>query len=374
MKLSPKKKIIIGTIIGLIILGISLLIYFMTKKSICEPDCTGKKCGEGDGCSGKCEGNCEDGTQCNKQTGKCECKPVCTGKKCGESDGCSGKCEGNCEDGTHCNKKTGKCDKNNIMCYKLGTWVTQEWLNNNKPYKTNSSFSSIDDCYNNCIKDNSCGTMTYDQNGVCNYYNAPVDDNLIYINDQSRGILGSKTDDSKGVLSTCKQPYIVKTVINNTPYYLSWSIVQGGRYAVWDKRLTSASHVYLGKKSLYIMIKESGKWTKKELTYDIVRDGETRGFNDCRNFLFWGVVYPPPLDADGSYPKIVYYSQTKKNSFNIYNYWNQQNNLCLVPENNPVTRFISWSSGFVKLDCDRYYAVIQKRDDQQEISFLPVTE
>ena len=53
--LTIKQKIIIGIIIGLIILSISLIIYFTTKKSTCIPNCTGKNCGDDDGCNGKCE-------------------------------------------------------------------------------------------------------------------------------------------------------------------------------------------------------------------------------------------------------------------------------------------------------------------------------
>ena len=59
----------------------------------CEPDCTGKKCGD-DGCGGGC-GECPAGSSC--QDFQCvsePCEPKCDGKECGD-DGCGGIC-GNC--------------------------------------------------------------------------------------------------------------------------------------------------------------------------------------------------------------------------------------------------------------------------------------
>jgi hypothetical protein len=53
----------------------------------CEPDCTGKQCGD-DGCGGSC-GSCPDSDVCSD--GTCECIPDCEGKACG-SDGCDGTC------------------------------------------------------------------------------------------------------------------------------------------------------------------------------------------------------------------------------------------------------------------------------------------
>jgi hypothetical protein len=87
----------------------------------------GKKCGTwADGCGGqKFCGDCPYGT-CNPTTGECECTPSCTGKKCGDADGCGGKCtvqsgcssgqicvNGECKDSSHgwCSDGTeyGKC-------------------------------------------------------------------------------------------------------------------------------------------------------------------------------------------------------------------------------------------------------------------------
>jgi hypothetical protein len=47
----------------------------------CAPSCVGKRCGEGDGCGG----TCQSGSGC--------CAPSCAGKQCGEGDGCGGTCQ-----------------------------------------------------------------------------------------------------------------------------------------------------------------------------------------------------------------------------------------------------------------------------------------
>lgn len=36
------------------------------------------------------------------QAGVCSCTPACEGKRCGEADGCGGRCEGPCADGEYC--------------------------------------------------------------------------------------------------------------------------------------------------------------------------------------------------------------------------------------------------------------------------------
>ncbi|MBM4387264.1 MAG: hypothetical protein FJ088_05960 [Deltaproteobacteria bacterium] len=59
----------------------------------CTPDCTGKHCGDDDGCDGKCTHCVNANETCNETSWKCEaCKPDCTGKKCGADDGCGGVC------------------------------------------------------------------------------------------------------------------------------------------------------------------------------------------------------------------------------------------------------------------------------------------
>jgi len=76
--------------------------YYCVQQSDCDPDCTGKQCGD-DGCGGSC-GACGEGESC--KNGQCEagpCEPDCTGAECGD-DGCGGNCglcppEWKCENG-----------------------------------------------------------------------------------------------------------------------------------------------------------------------------------------------------------------------------------------------------------------------------------
>lgn len=63
----------------------------------CQPQCAGKRCGEGDGCGG----TCQPGSGC--------CTPSCSGKSCGESDGCGGKCDGPCPWKYVCSSKSCVC-------------------------------------------------------------------------------------------------------------------------------------------------------------------------------------------------------------------------------------------------------------------------
>ena len=64
----------------------------------CTPDCTGKSCGD-DGCGGSC-GSCAPGELCQDGTCTATCMPDCTGKSCGD-DGCGGLC-GTCDSGSLC--------------------------------------------------------------------------------------------------------------------------------------------------------------------------------------------------------------------------------------------------------------------------------
>lgn len=100
----------------------------------------GKKCGP-PGCTGCClpSGKCLPGTgdkECGFggavcldctvggmecQAGVCGvCKPSCTGKKCGEPDGCQGKCAGPCDGWATCDSKTKTCTCGKAPHYK---WV-----------------------------------------------------------------------------------------------------------------------------------------------------------------------------------------------------------------------------------------------------------
>jgi len=58
---------------------------------ICQPDCTGKSCGDPDGCGDICMACPGENDVC--ANGTCICMPDCTGKLCGETDGCGVICE-----------------------------------------------------------------------------------------------------------------------------------------------------------------------------------------------------------------------------------------------------------------------------------------
>jgi len=71
------------------------------KPQSCVPDCSGKGCGDGDGCSGFCTA-CPSGQSC--QAGQCvttTCVPDCAGKSCGDPDGCGSGCTA-CPSGKTC--------------------------------------------------------------------------------------------------------------------------------------------------------------------------------------------------------------------------------------------------------------------------------
>jgi hypothetical protein len=58
----------------------------------CKPDCTGKGCGDFDGCAGTCTA-CPAGKTCqNNGCVDLACTPTCGGKVCGDLDGCGGTC------------------------------------------------------------------------------------------------------------------------------------------------------------------------------------------------------------------------------------------------------------------------------------------
>ena len=70
----------------------------------CDPVvCGDKKLQSGETCD---DGNSKSGDGCSSQCQKEACAPACKGKKCGDADGCGGKCT-SCEDGNPCT--TGVC-------------------------------------------------------------------------------------------------------------------------------------------------------------------------------------------------------------------------------------------------------------------------
>ncbi|MCP4600818.1 MAG: hypothetical protein GY847_09850 [Proteobacteria bacterium] len=73
----------------------------------CQPNCSGKNCGNSDECGGECNGPCvgPQDTCVTDPSGNgymCECQPNCSGKTCGQSDGCGGTCNGSCSAGDTC--------------------------------------------------------------------------------------------------------------------------------------------------------------------------------------------------------------------------------------------------------------------------------
>jgi len=72
----------------------------------CTPRCSGKECGDDNGCSGRCaNGTCPAGTVCGGGGVPyvCACKPSCEGNACGAPDGCGGVCTtGVCPSGEAC--------------------------------------------------------------------------------------------------------------------------------------------------------------------------------------------------------------------------------------------------------------------------------
>lgn len=58
---NPSKKVlytIIGVIVLLAIVGGVFVLIFTHGGSRCNPKCSGKSCGDDDGCGGRCDGPC----------------------------------------------------------------------------------------------------------------------------------------------------------------------------------------------------------------------------------------------------------------------------------------------------------------------------
>ena len=76
----------------------------------CQPSCSGKACGAGDGCGGFCQSGSCVGLQDLCQQGVCACQPSCTSKVCGANDGCGGICsQGSCGFNEQCVLATCEC-------------------------------------------------------------------------------------------------------------------------------------------------------------------------------------------------------------------------------------------------------------------------
>jgi N-acetylneuraminic acid mutarotase len=76
---------------------------------VCEPDCSGRVCGD-DGCGGTCGSGCSGDDICNA-AGQCvdpgTCQPDCAGRVCG-ADGCGGTCGTGCTGDDVCDS-AGQC-------------------------------------------------------------------------------------------------------------------------------------------------------------------------------------------------------------------------------------------------------------------------
>ena len=100
----PRSIIILSLVFILTTLIIvASIIYF--SSSSCNKNCTNKKCGDNDGCKGKCQtGKCADpNTKCIKGVCTKQCVPDCKGYTCGLDPVCGtkdcGPCDGTCTEG-----------------------------------------------------------------------------------------------------------------------------------------------------------------------------------------------------------------------------------------------------------------------------------
>lgn len=78
----------------------------------CAPNCPADSdfCGLPDGCGGACE-TCSGGSYCDKSVAPWQCcVPNCSGKTCGASDGCGGKCTG-CPSNQYCDQLLWSCQE-----------------------------------------------------------------------------------------------------------------------------------------------------------------------------------------------------------------------------------------------------------------------
>lgn len=81
-------------------------------RCVCVPDCGAARCGDDDGCGGRCRGPCDDPRQvCDRLATVCVCPQNCTAQSpCGSDDGCGGRCATGCPQGTFCNTASRACE------------------------------------------------------------------------------------------------------------------------------------------------------------------------------------------------------------------------------------------------------------------------
>ncbi|MBI5527314.1 MAG: hypothetical protein HY897_13345 [Deltaproteobacteria bacterium] len=91
----------------------------------CHADCTGKFCGQADGCGGVCTACLDAGEFCDKNSWQCKktCTPDCTDKYCGDGDGCGGKCAACLDPSDGCNTSTWLCEACSRNCGSNGHCV-----------------------------------------------------------------------------------------------------------------------------------------------------------------------------------------------------------------------------------------------------------
>ena len=155
---SSKYEWITYVVIGLLVIGIGILLYFILKKpktnSPCTTSCVNNQCGSDDGCGGNC------------QTGTCTQGQICTGGQCKTQCDSSSPCSPNCQQGTcidssktcqggACKTPTGDptceslCTKNggdtSVKCY-CGTEYNKYCFD--KSGKVCSAVGNKDDCAN----------------------------------------------------------------------------------------------------------------------------------------------------------------------------------------------------------------------------------
>lgn len=84
----------------------------LVGRCVCARSCTpSSRCGDDDGCGGRCVGTCENPrATCDPTLYSCDCVPRCdTATSCGQDDGCGGRCADGCAEGERCDPATRAC-------------------------------------------------------------------------------------------------------------------------------------------------------------------------------------------------------------------------------------------------------------------------
>jgi hypothetical protein len=176
-----------------VLLGITLLIYFLTKKKLCPNNCSNHgKCSNGNcncdkgygeiDCSlnlnRNCPNNCSGNGSCNNNT--CSCNSGYSGADCGTTIPPSpfppvNSCPNNCSNNGICGKD-GKCSCNigyyqndcsvkDLLCYKSSTWLSTAQAKNFTITSSNNcgsiKITGLDNNPTIIARDNKTAELTY---------------------------------------------------------------------------------------------------------------------------------------------------------------------------------------------------------------------